>query len=204
VLTGDLTMDGHLAEYDKVKEYISSLRGPLLVVPGNHDAMNLGHETFEEVFGTRKPFFENDTVAVQGLDSSLPDINEGEVGRHNYPLVRSLGAKDRVRIIALHHHVIPVPGTGREMNILMDSGDFMKVCMEAGIHLVLSGHKHLPWVWKLNGVHFVTAGTACSDRLKGRSYPSINLFDLSKCSLSMVEVDVSTGRMTKRIEDAIS
>ena len=74
VITGDLTMDGHLHEYDMAVELLDRFEPEKIIVPGNHDAMNGGYEIFEELFGTRKPFFENDEVAIIGMDSSEPDI----------------------------------------------------------------------------------------------------------------------------------
>ena len=44
----------------------------------------------------------------------------------------------------LHHHLLPVPGTGRERNIVYDAGDAIECLQRAGVDLVLSGHKHVP------------------------------------------------------------
>jgi 3',5'-cyclic AMP phosphodiesterase CpdA len=189
IISGDLTMDGHPHEFDAAMELIDQLEPEKLVVPGNHDAKNKGYEVFEEIFGTRKPYFENESVAVLGLDSSEPDIDDGQIGRHDYPLIREKLGHDKATILVLHHHVVPVPGTGRERNILADAGDVLNVCVEAGVDLVLSGHRHLPWVWRIEHTHFVTAGTACSRRLKGRTGPSFNLLRLVNEGFELTRVD---------------
>ena len=44
----------------------------------------------------------------------------------------------------LHHHLLPVPGTGRERNVVYDAGDAIECLQRAGVNLVLSGHKHVP------------------------------------------------------------
>ncbi len=31
------------------------------------------------------------------------------------------------KIITFHHHLLPIPQTGRERNILLDAGDLLKV-----------------------------------------------------------------------------
>ena len=93
----------------------------------------------------------------------------------------------------LHHHLIPIPGTGRERQIPVDAGDVLQLCQELDLDLVLSGHRHVPWVWKLEDTHFVTAGTTTSRRLKGRSHPSLNLFVLEDGKLELHEMDVSRG-----------
>jgi len=189
LITGDLTMDGHAHEFDLAMELVERIEPKKLVVPGNHDAKNKGYEVFEEIFGTRKPFYENDLVAVLGLDSSEPDIDEGQVGRHDYGLIKEKLGTDKATILMLHHHIVPVPGTGRERNILTDAGDVLKICVETGIDLVLSGHRHLPWVWRIQDTHFVTAGTACTRRLKGRTGPSFNLIRIARDGLEMDRID---------------
>lgn len=99
-----------------------------------------------------------------------------------------------MKILALHHHLIPIPGTGRERNIPVDAGDVLKLCTELELNLILSGHKHLPWVWRLENTYLVTAGTATSRRLKGRYYPSFNVLEIEKGKVILKEVDVSNKR----------
>ena len=49
------------------------------------------------------------------------------------------------RVFVLHHHLLPIPGTGRERNVVHDAGDTLEVLQRAGVNLVLSGHKHVPY-----------------------------------------------------------
>ena len=180
IITGDLTDDGYVHEYELAKTYIDRIKVKnKIVVPGNHDARNEGYIIFEEIFGTRCPYYENEKVVILGIDSSQPDIDDGHVGRENYGFIREkLSINNKVKILAMHHHLIPIPGTGRERNIPSDAGDVLKICMELGVNFVFSGHKHLPWTWRLENTYFITAGTATSRRLKGRSYPSFNILEI--------------------------
>lgn len=195
IITGDLTTEGHIDEYERALRLIRQLRtGALVVVPGNHDARNEGYMLFEELFRTRYPFYEDEAVVVLGIDSSQPDVDDGHVGRSNYPLVADrLRPSPRLRVLAMHHHLIPIPGTGRERHIPSDSGDVLRLCVEQGIDLILSGHKHLPWVWRLENTYLVTGGTATSRRLKGRSYPSFNVVTLANGILVVEEHNVASG-----------
>ena len=194
VVTGDLTTEGHADEYEKALTWLDRLPvGHRLVVPGNHDARNEGYAIFEEIFATRYPSYENDDVVVLGVDSSQPDIDDGHIGRSNYPLIAShLAPGPRLRILAMHHHLVPIPGTGRERHIPADSGDVLRLCVELGIDLVLSGHKHLPWVWRLERTCLLTGGTATSRRLKGRSAPSFNLISVTDGDVQVDEFNVAT------------
>ena len=202
VISGDLTVDGHPHEFDIAKRFIDRMKAEeRLTVIGNHDARNLGYEIFEEVFGTRYPFIENREVAIFGVDSSVPDIDDGHVGREYYGEIGDrLGSREKFRILVLHHHLIPIPGTGRERHIPVDSGDILKLVKELDLDLVLSGHKHLPWVWKLENTHYVTAGTSTTSRLKGRSHPSFNVLDIRDGRLRIEEINVAVGKSEKVLE----
>src|SRR5689334_744393 len=86
VVTGDLTDDGYadqLAEVAAALERLSCQN--VVLVPGNHDARNVGYLRFEDAFGPRDTALslqlEGGTVALVAVDSSKPDIDEGEVGR---------------------------------------------------------------------------------------------------------------------------
>jgi len=195
VISGDLTTEGHVHEYDQVTHYLKSFQvRNQLIVPGNHDARNEGYVIFEELFGTRYPFYENEHLLILGVDSSQPDIDDGHIGRSNYPLITSrLNDPKRIKILAMHHHLVPIPGTGRERHIPTDAGDVLKLCVDLDIRIVLSGHKHLPWVWHIENTWLITGGTATSQRLKGRTYPSFNILTFADNSFSLHEVNVITG-----------
>jgi 3',5'-cyclic AMP phosphodiesterase CpdA len=78
----------------------------------------------------------------------------------------------------IHHHLIPIPGTGRERNIIFDAGDMLELLDEVGVDLVLSGHKHVPYSWKLEGMFIVNAGTASTTRLRGNTRPCYNIIEI--------------------------
>lgn len=193
IITGDLVDDGYVHELNIVKNYVDIINVEnKIIVPGNHDARNEGYKIFEEIFGTRFPYYENDEVVVLGLDSTVPDIDDGHIGRGNYGLIsEKMSVKGKMKILALHHHLIPIPGTGRERNIPVDAGEVLKLCTELGVNFVLSGHKHLPWIWKLQNTYLITAGTATSRKLKGRSYPSFNMLEIEKGKVTLKEVNIS-------------
>jgi len=202
VITGDITDAGYSYEYEIAEKYINRFKVKnKIVIPGNHDSRNGGYLIFEEMFGTRFPYFENELVKILGVDSSEPDIDDGHIGRANYPLIRNkLKGNNRLKILLLHHHLIPIPGTGRERNIPVDAGDALKLCKDIPVDLVLSGHKHLPWIWRMENTFFITAGTATTTRLKGKSYPSFNIFEIKNNVVILNEYNVELGnKITKEI-----
>jgi hypothetical protein len=44
--------------------------------------------------------------------------------------------------------------------------------------VVLSGHKHVPYVWRLEHVYIANAGTAASLRLRGYTRPCYNILEV--------------------------
>jgi 3',5'-cyclic AMP phosphodiesterase CpdA len=83
-----------------------------------------------------------------------------------------------VKIFVLHHHLLPIPGTGRERNIVNDAGDVLEVLIECGVDLVLSGHKHVPYAWRLENMYIVNAGTVSTLRLRGDTKPCYNVVQI--------------------------
>lgn len=201
VVTGDLTDDGYAYEYDMAKRYIDRIEtGNLMVVPGNHDVRNEGYKLFEEIFQTRFPHYKNDKVTILGIDSTEPDIDDGRIGRGNYAYIRErLSPAKEIKIVALHHHLIPIPATGRERNIPVDAGDVLRLCIESGVDIVFSGHKHMPWIWKLENTYFITAGTATSRRLKGKYYPSFYILEIEEDKALLKETNVAD----KKVRDVL-
>jgi Icc protein len=89
-------------------------------------------------------------------------------------------------VFLLHHHLLPVPGTGRERNIVYDAGDVLEVLQRCEVDLVLSGHKHVPYAWRMESLFVVNAGTACSLRLRGHMKPCYNIITLEVDRVTVV------------------
>ena len=179
-VTGDLTDMGLHDDYLKARALLDGIECErMLVVPGNHDARNVGEVHFESLFGPRSSEIVLEGVHLLGIDSSEPDLDSGRVGRDRYRWIEErLAEPSEFKILAIHHHLVPVPGTGRERNVVADAGDLLRVLTENGVDLVLCGHKHVPNVWRLEDLFIVNAGTACSVRLRGREQPCYNVLEV--------------------------
>jgi 3',5'-cyclic-AMP phosphodiesterase len=182
IITGDLTGMGYRREYDTVKNYISPIKCKNLIVqPGNHDSRNVGYTHFEDVFGERFTDFKKDNLMIVAADSSEPDLDNGQIGREYYKWIKnefSICPAGNFKIFAMHHHLIPVPGTGRERNIVNDAGDVLEVLVDSEVDLVLCGHKHVPYIWRVEDLYILTAGTVSSLRLRGKIEPNYNIIYL--------------------------
>jgi Icc protein len=179
IITGDLTADGFRREYDTVKNYLSPIRCKnILVQLGNHDSRNVGYLHFEEIFGSRYISFNGSGVTIVAADSSEPDLDNGQIGREHYDWIKNefnKADKKDFKIFAMHHHLISVPNTGRERNIVNDAGDVLETLVSADVDMVLCGHKHVPYLWRVEDMLVVTAGTVSCLRLRGKIEPSYNI-----------------------------
>ena len=184
ILTGDITDNGYYKQFKQATRYLQMFEAPLFAIPGNHDARNLGYMTFEELIGERSwKLSVGDDFTVIGLDSSSPDENRGDIGRPQHLWLEhqldECVINDNFSIVALHHHVISIPQTGRERNVLSDSGDILKTLTTHEVDLILSGHKHVPNIWKINDTVVVNAGSLCSTKLRGKIKNSYNVYNIS-------------------------
>jgi 3',5'-cyclic-AMP phosphodiesterase len=185
VVAGDLTAAGYEWEFQEAKRWIDQIEHPKIVVPGNHDSRNVGYVHFESYFGKRfkhlRQAFHPERAermkasgfTVVAVDSSEPDLNEGRVGREHYPWIKDQFAhEDDIKIFVIHHHLVSIPGTGRERNIITDAGDVLAELTQLDIDVVVSGHKHVPYFWGINGMLVCNSGTASTRRVRGRTPPS--------------------------------
>ena len=199
VVGGDLTAEGYPAEFRTARSHLEPLFAhglTVLVIPGNHDSKNVGYLHFSDAFGPGDVADKGDRVTsitrpgldgqgswraqVVAIDSSKPDLAEGEVGRERYRWIRDqVSVEADFRVFVLHHHLVPVPGTGRERNTVWDAGDVLALLADVDVDLVLSGHKHVPHLWLLDHVLIVNSGTVSSYRLRGYTRPSYNVLEIS-------------------------
>jgi len=179
IITGDLTGMGYRREYDTAKNYLSPIKCKNLIVqPGNHDSRNVGYMHFEDVFGNRYSSSKYENLVIVAADSSEPDLDNGQIGREYYKWINNEFGDCKsgdFKIFAMHHHLIPIPSTGRERNIVNDAGDVLEVLVDSEVDLVLCGHKHVPYIWRVEDLYILTAGTVSSLRLRGKIEPNYNI-----------------------------
>lgn len=209
VITGDLTENGLAAEYNGAKNFIDRIECKnKVIVPGNHDSRNAGYLFFEDIFKARFSFGNLGELTVVGLDSSQPELEEEHIGRENYGWIESTFSVSGFKVFALHHHLISIPRTGRGNNVLVDAGDVLELLDRSGVNLVLCGHWHIPWVWRLNDMLVVSAGTVCSSKIRGKFSQCYNLIELDapepECTRWHLRIyRIFSGGKKERIVDSI-
>jgi 3',5'-cyclic AMP phosphodiesterase CpdA len=190
VVAGDLTDDGYPDQYPLAAQELGALSCRQVVrVPGNHDARNVGYLRYEDTFGARDSRLRlecaGSEVALVAVDSSKPDLDEGEIGREHYGWIEEgFSGEADLRLFVCHHHLVPVPGTGRERNQVLDAGDVLSLLRQCGVDLVLSGHRHVPYVWPIAGMLLVHSGTVSTLRTRGFPHPAYNLLTVEEGRIS--------------------
>jgi Icc protein len=198
VIAGDLTDEGYPDQYPLAERELAALACDRVVrVPGNHDARNVGYLHYEDTFGTRDSRERLDcgglALTLVAVDSSKPDLDEGEIGREHYAWIEEgFAGEADLRVFVCHHHLVPVPGTGRERNQVLDAGDVLALLRKCGVDLVLSGHRHVPYVWPIAGMLLVHSGTVSTLRTRGFPHPAYNLIRVEAGRIS-VELRVPGG-----------
>ncbi len=175
VVAGDLTDDGYPDQYPLARDELARIAADQVVrVPGNHDARNVGYLQFEDTFGARDSRLRLDMsegeLALVAVDSSKPDLDEGEIGREHYGWIEEGFAGDAdLRVFVCHHHLMPIPGTGRERNQVLDAGDVLSL-----------------------GMLLVHSGTVSTLRTRGFPHPAYNLVRVEGGRIS-VELRIPGG-----------
>ncbi|MFN7973393.1 MAG: metallophosphoesterase family protein [Acidobacteriota bacterium] len=224
VVSGDLSIRALPEELERAAAYLARFQVPArIVIPGNHDARgDAGLANFERIIGPTEPSLPIPGAMLVGVDSTEEDAEEaakgaerttigdwekalrmskGFVGSEQYLRIAQdvhRAASGDVRIIVMHHHLVGIPGTGIDTDPLIDSGDLLHLYLKWGIHLVLAGHKHRPWLWDVNGLRILHCGTSTSNRYKSGVLENFyNVIRMRDGVLSAERVALSTGAVKK-------
>jgi 3',5'-cyclic AMP phosphodiesterase CpdA len=200
-ISGDLTFEGVLIEYELAKKRVEEFEAMTMFIPGNHDARHLGYTLFFEFFGRLEFYKEVGDVGVVGLDSTEPDRDEGHIGRDKYDWVKeSLKGSKKFNIVGLHHHLVPVPNSGREQNIINDAGGVLDLVLKNDVPLILMGHRHVPYAVRVHNTLMVNAGTFSSSRTRAHLGNSFNIIDIIDKSIVVTIHNIDTDEQKVMVE----
>ena len=192
MVCGDLTWNGIREQFQEAHDMLQNLEAPIVYTMGNHDASNVGYLFFEELFGPRFIEHQDDMIFLMAVDSSEPDLDTGHIGREGRNFIDKAYSKvddSLLKVFALHHHLVPIPRSGRERDSMVDAGDMLELLMHKGVSLILSGHRHYPWVWRLENMVLSYSGTCGSPRLRGSPCQNYNIITIGKNT-----IEISTKR----------
>lgn len=196
--SGDVTQDGKLEYYREARNFFDRVDIPYVVIPGNHDKRSGGISLFEEYLGETYGVKEIEEAVVIHIDSAVPDTDVGRVGMVKFDLMKEAlneHNKKDIKIVAIHHHTLPIPMAGRERNVLSNAGDLLDLFLRADVDLVLSGHRHYPNVYRVENTVFVNAGTLSGKKTRHGDENSYNVIEIEKNKLSLKTKRIGNSTM---------
>ena len=199
---GDITQMGTLLDYEyaleQFKKFDPVTKSPIMVLIGNHDAMNVGYLLFEEMIGRRHYAYEDDEIYILGIDSTKPDLPGGIIHHNVIDDVRTELEKpereNKFKVVCFHHQLIPIPNTGKERSAIDDSGDTLKMLLEAKADLVLNGHRHTSNLYTVSSsekdLFIFNAGTFCCNKTRYRELFTYSIIEIEGNNLNFKVIPV--------------
>ena len=181
LVTGDLTENGLLAQYERAAELMKGFEcRSKLYTSGNHDYRNTGYLLFRHFFPSN-PIFHKEGLTVTTVSTARPERNDGEAGHRQIVWAEKALRRERgFKLVMMHHHLVPVPDTGPNTIPILDAGDVLRSFDRSRPDLVVCGHRHRPWRWVLNGMPIIHAGSFSSERLRGFFSNSYNVIKIDR------------------------
>lgn len=162
VLAGDITQKGRRSEFEAAREWLWSLKFPVIAAPGNHDTPLINMPA--RMLGP----FERYAKYMDGMDAvgRLIELRDGAVriaainsargvqGRLNWAdgvidledletaLELLAGGPEHAWRLLICHHPLDEPGLSQVSVVTKRGVDALKLCAEAHVDAILTGHIH--------------------------------------------------------------
>lgn len=204
VISGDFTQRARVRQYQLAGRFVDRLEAAghkLLCVPGNHDVplydvvrrfVRPLHRYRRFIDDDLCPFFENDRLAVLGINTARSlTIKDGSISHEQMATIRDC-FRDidaaKTRILVTHHPLfaMPIGDEGELTKVVKRHSDALTAAAEAGVQILLAGHFHRAYaqsaremVETAGPALVIQAGTATSTRLRGGELQSFNWIEAS-------------------------
>lgn len=167
VASGDFTQRGSAREFEQAREFLDTIRAPVIAVPGNHDLGKHLIRRFADPYGFYRRYIAPDTepfreisadgatVAIAGLNTTRRlmldrDWSNGSISHKQLNQLEAQFARARpgaLRIVVAHHPLMePESPTLRSTFAVRRAELALRAFARLGVRLVLSGHFHLSFV----------------------------------------------------------
>ena len=130
-------------------------------------------------------------------DVKVFDVNSG-IGTHTL-IEQGINKKKPMTVIGFHHHLIPIPNSGREYNLIEDAGETLDIILRNNVPLVLMGHRHVPYGVKIHNTLLVNAGTFSCTRTRAHFGNTFNIIDIDDREVTVTVVDIEREQQKKMI-----
>lgn len=188
-ISGDLTQRARLSQFAAARTFLSKIRQPVLVVPGNHDLPlhNVWRRFWRPLAAYRQyitdelaPAFIDDTLMVVGLNTARSTTWKN--GRISHAQIRHLRSvlcdapPTLFKVLVAHHPFLAPPHNPKE-SLVGRRSQALQVAEACGTDLILAGHLHVGYSGDVRAGHALIrrsilvahAGTAVSRRTRRES-----------------------------------
>ncbi len=142
LLTGDLSQDGSVASYQRLRTLLGEADYPVRCLPGNHDDAPALRQTLA---GWVSPVFDLPGWRVVMLDSTVAGEDVGHVSAGQLDVLDEAlrGAGSRHVLLALHHNLARVDGNWHDPMMVTNAADvFARLRAHPLARVALWGHIH--------------------------------------------------------------
>lgn len=220
ILAGDITQRGRRSEFEAAREWLQDLKFPVLAAPGNHDTplINMTARVLAPFARYEKYMEGMDAVdkltELRGGAVRVVAINSarGVQGRRNWAdgvidlkdLEKALellarGPEGAWRLL-ICHHPLDEPGMSQVSVATKRGGDALKLCAQAHVDAILTGHIHDAFAHAITNVRrpMVQMGSGTlSTRLRGTP-PSFCVLQMDETKLTQDVVSIELEGLTVR------
>ncbi len=183
---------------------MSKIKKPVIYIIGNHDARNVGYELFPKYFGPLKSVYCDDKVLIVGFDSTIPDRDGGRFGQTSIKALKKIlkeKGQNKTKIVAFHHHLLPIPRAGRERSMILDAGDVLKTILDYNVDVVLNGHRHSANIYRIENTIVINSGTVSHYKTRLGSFHSFNVINIKpkKYEVNVYNIEKQTHQNFEKL-----
>lgn len=198
LVTGDITQRATRAQFSKARVFFESLSSvSLLYCPGNHDIslLNVFSRLFFPYYKYRKILKAEPEGFYSQSDAEILMLNSTSRFRHidgKLPMgyleeqLKKFSPQAKWRVVATHHP-LDCKQSVDEKNILLNAPEVMHLLAEKGVHMVVGGHIHDPFITTSaqrypqlsQKVLISVCGTGVSSRTRRNAPNSFMVYDLA-------------------------
>ena len=164
LITGDIANHGAKSAYQRLQEYLSEIKIPIYMLPGNHDDAAL----MQEVFGKSNNIAQLGAWNLIFLDSNDGRHYHGQLSVNELRFLEGAlkRSKGRHALIALHHPPVDIGSAWMDVMQLKNKHAFFDIIDRfESPRAVIWGHTHQEFDQYRKGIRLLSSPSTCSQFL---------------------------------------